>query len=188
MKCHCWLLHLILVGSNMALLHLMMQQFSSVDMVQNNNIIHSVLPAIEDFGHPSNGAERKNSTSSCDHSDSVVLGVPKNSSSHWCIMVSVGADLFQERQRQRENCREKLYDVADRIVADRKLSLQHIFVVGIPSYDTRPVDDHVHGQLATAREINVASALLEGTTHPWGLVHNATSRSLSGLTEKNWAY
>lgn len=158
MKCHCWLLHLILVGSNMALLHLMMQQFSSVDMVQTHNIIHSVLPPIEDFGHPSNGAVRKNSTSSCDHSVSVV---PKNRTSNWCIMVSVGADLFQERQRQRENCREKFYDVADRIVADKKLSLHFVFVVGIPSYDTRPVDDHVHGQLATAREINVASALLE---------------------------
>jgi hypothetical protein len=44
---------------------------------------------------------------------------------------------------------------------DNNTIVQHLFVLGIPSYDPRPVDQHVQGQLATAEEIEVASALLE---------------------------
>ena len=73
----------------------------------------------------------------------------------WCVLVMVGANLFEQRRRQRDYCRPKFYH------PNKNLTIQHIFVAGIPSYDERPVDQKVQGQLATAKEINVSLALLE---------------------------
>ena len=73
----------------------------------------------------------------------------------WCVLVMVGANLFEQRRRQRDYCRPTFYH------PNKNLTIQHIFVAGIPSYDERPVDQKVQGQLATAKEINVSLALLE---------------------------
>ena len=137
LKCSCWLLlQVIAFVSNITLLLLLMQQFASVDTVQQYNNIQPVSVFVEDTGHKK--------------SDS-----PTNSS-NWCILVCVGTNLFQERQHQREYCRNKYQEDLP-----GNTTIQHLFVVGIPSYDTRPVDQRIHGQLATAKEIEVASALLE---------------------------
>lgn len=56
----------------------------------------------------------------------------------------------ETRQIQREFCRP-LYD---------RHGIKHIFAVGKPSYDSRPPDAHIQGQLATQEEIHASKELM----------------------------
>uniref|UniRef100_A0A7S2PNY4 Hexosyltransferase n=1 Tax=Skeletonema marinoi TaxID=267567 RepID=A0A7S2PNY4_9STRA len=56
----------------------------------------------------------------------------------------------EARKIQREVCRP-LYD---------RHGIKHMFAVGKPSYDSRPPDAHIQGQLATQEEIRVSQELL----------------------------
>jgi hypothetical protein len=56
----------------------------------------------------------------------------------------------ETRKMQREFCRP-LYD---------KHGIKHMFAVGKPSYDSRPPDAHVQGQLPTPEEIRVSQELM----------------------------
>jgi len=55
------------------------------------------------------------------------------------------------RDKQRTFCRP-MYE---------SQGIKHVFAVGRPSYDSRPRDAHVQGQLATKKETNAANQLME---------------------------